>query len=764
MVIVIPIAVQNNKVQNYLVDKATKYLSNKLNMPVEIDQINVSFFDRILASGIHIKDQKNETMAFIENAEINLSVFSLANKKVHIDNIKATGIEFNLTKGIGESDFNIDYLIDQLKGKEDIEGENKDDNAGWDISLDQLELNETAFTLDDTNGGLLLKVNAPYLNTTIQSLGKVIKFGKITAQSPDVYIEQRISYKPNNDEPNPALLDLDVLLNFEAVDITNGKVEFFNARNNPQNTAGLFNGSHFIFTALNTNLNQFEIADDTLRFEIQNLQLKERSGFEVNKAKALVNMEPQKLDLSNLYLQTPNSKLQNVLRLSFKDVDDFNDFENKVRLQATLVNSEIALKDINYFTPLDTISKIENSQLQEVVKITGDFRGTVNALKGKNLQIKLANHTIVEGKFSLRDITQPDNTFLDVQLAQLKTDIDEITRLAPQVKIPEEIKKLGAFTFNGNFTGFYNDFVAYGDLLSLYGQVACDINVKLFDIPLYKGNLKVTDFNVHTWLNEHPNPFGKTSFNVSVNGSGFTLDELNADVKGTVAYFDFDDHAYKKMYLDGTFDQKQFTGKLKIDDPVLNLDFDGNIDLNESKPQFAINSNINNLSFQELNLTNQDIQLTGKMQLDIQGDDTDNFIGTVNLLDVVMIKDKVAYPFGDMVVEADETGERTVQLQSEIFDASFSGQFSFRDMHFALQHVINQYLSYAILPKKPFSENTYADFEITLNDPSLVDAFLPVKIDSLQGSKIIGQFNAKDNTISVQLNVPQLVFADNAVN
>jgi len=464
----IPVAVQNKKVQNYLVDRATHYLSNRLNTPVEIDRIDVSFFDRIWASGVHIKDQKKETLVFIEDAEINLSVFSLAKKTIHIDHIKARGIVFNLTKGIGETDFNIDYLINQLKGKEDTE-EDKDQNnqnsRGWDISFDQLTLEETIFTLDDSNGGLLLRVTAPQLNTTIHSLGEVLEFGKLTAQAPDVYIEQRVSYKQSNeDKANPALLDLDVLLNFESVDITNGKVEFFNARNNPKNTAGLFNGNHFIFTAFDTNINQFSIADDTLRFDIQNLQLEERSGFKVNKTKALVNIEPKKIDLSKLYLQTPNSQLKNALSLSFKDVDDFNDFENKVQLKIAMANSEIALSDINYFTPLDTISQIENSQLQEVVKITGNFRGPVNVLKGKNLQIELADHTLVEGKFSLRDITKPENTFLDVRLTQLKTNIDEVIRLVPQLKISDEIKKLGAFEFKGNFTGFYDDFVAYGDL------------------------------------------------------------------------------------------------------------------------------------------------------------------------------------------------------------------------------------------------------------------------------------------------------------
>jgi len=294
--------------------------------------------------------------------------------------------------------------------------------------------------------------------------------------------------------------------------------------------------------------------------------------------------------------------------------------------------------------------------------------------------------------------------------------------------------------------------------------VACDINVKLLDIPLYKGNLKVTDFKVSEWLNEQPNPFGRTSFDVSVNGSGFTLDDLNADVKGSVAYFDFDGYPYKKMYLDGRFDQKEFIGKLKIDDPILNIDFDGAIDLNENEPIFAINSNINNLNFQELNLTKEDIQIMGKMQLNIQGDDTDNFIGTINLLDVVLLKDKIEYSFGDMIVEAEEDEERTVQLKSEIFDATFSGQFSFRDMHFALQHVINQYISYTFLPKKPFTENTYANFEVTLNDPNLIDAFLPFKIDSLKGTQITGNFNAVDNTINAHLEVPQLVFADNAVS
>lgn len=760
---------QNEKVQNYLVDKGTQYLSRSLDATVEIDNINIIFFDKIAVDDISIKDKAGEPIAFITKAKVNISLFSLANKKIHIDKIEAEGVDFKLTKAIGADDFNIDYIIDQLinDADEELNSEPKESNEqSWEISFGALQLKNTAFKLDDKNGGLLLTVDAPELNTTIKSLGEVLEFGHLYAKEPLIYIEQNVSYnQSDDDEPSTALIDLDVLLKFDGLDLEAGRVEYLNAKSNSKSAKGLFNSNNFIFNNLNAKMSKVEILDDTLLLGIKNLSFKERSGLQIKKAKADVVFQPKKIDLKNLLIQTPKSKLKNSLQFTFKVVDDFDDFINKVKLKSSLVESELALSDINYFVPLDTISQIADSQINEVIKINGDFRGAVNALRGKNIKMQLADHTFIDGKFSLRDIANPENTFLDVQLTNLETDIDEVTRLMPQLKIPDEIKKIGAFQFKGNFTGFYNDFVAYGDLQSAYGNVSSDINVKLFDIPFYKGTIKVKDFDLNKWLDGQSSQFGKTSFNVSVNGSGFTLDELNADVDGTVAYFDFDGHTYKDIKLDGIFDKKQFKGKFNIDDPVLDLNFDGAVDLNGDKPQFAINSNIENLSFQELHLTKQDIRIKAKTKLNMQGDDIDNFTGNINLIDVVMVKDSVEYGFGNIDLSAEEEKEaRTVTINSEILEGSFEGKFSFRDIHYALQNITTKYISYNFLSDTKPTTNTFGEFEIKLKDTELIQPFLPIQLDSLYGTTINGKFNTVNNSIDLTVNTPKLVFAENSAD
>jgi len=612
---------------------------------------------------------------------------------------------------------------------------------------------------------LKIKVYSPELKTQIKSLGKVLEFGATTFQSPDIYIEQNVSYNQNEGKPNPALLDLDAWLTFDDVVITDGRVEYLNAKSPIQHTKGLFNGNNFVFNQLNADIKTLNIADDTLQLNINQFNFVERSGFAVNQAKAKVLFKPKHLTFDNLQIKTPNSLLQHRLTFSFKDIDDFSNFENKVKLNGNLQNSRIALKDINYFAALDTISTIAESQLQEVVDISGSISGTVNNLKGKNIQLTLADHTLAEGDFKVRHITDPNLTYLDAQLSQFKSDIDEIIRLAPQINLPDELNNLGAFDFNGNFSGFYNDFVAYGELNTSYGKVISDINLKLEELPVYKGNLIVEDFNLNAFLQKQPNPFGKTSFNVSVSGLGFNKIDLNTDVNGSISNFEYQGKQYQNVYIDGQFSQNQFKGNVNINDPDLNVAFDGIVDLSEEKPQFIIASNLNQINLKQLQLIDDDIIIKTSSKLKIQGVDIDEFTGYINLSDVVLIKDSLEYGFGNVEVVAQQNNnERTVNLKSDILDATISGQFSFKDIHYALQNVLNEYVSYTFLKNKLTTEATYADFSIRIKEPDLVRPFLSLPVDSLQHTEISGSFNSASQQMNVNINLPKLVYDNHSAN
>ena len=80
-------------------------------------------------------------------------------------------------------------------------------------------------------------------------------------------------------------------------------------------------------------------------------------------------------------------------------------------------------------------------------------------------------------------------------------DLDEILTdiTGKKVKsIPAIVNKFGNVNFNGSFTGFQNDFIAYGDFKTQLGRLKSDVNMKInkAGVASYVGKIQAIDFKI----------------------------------------------------------------------------------------------------------------------------------------------------------------------------------------------------------------------------------------------------------------------------
>src|SRR5690606_12725351 len=116
----------------------------------------------------------------------------------------------------------------------------------------------------------------------------------------------------------------------------------------------------------------------------------------------------------------------------------------------------------------------------------------------------------------------------------------------------------------------------------------------------YAGNLSSLDFDVGTLLSH--NTLGHAGFELTVDGRGFTAEAIDGMVKGHLSYLDFNGYRYDHIDLQGTVTDQQVTGHIFIDDAHLQLDVNGNIDLNPSMPKYAVDAVLGYAHLRELKL------------------------------------------------------------------------------------------------------------------------------------------------------------------
>lgn len=516
------------------------------------------------------------------------------------------------------------------------------------------------------------------------------------------------------------------------------------------------NSLNGIFENLNT-------SDHILQANIKNLNFTEKSGFHLKNLSSFATIDTNQIELKELMLVTNKSRLSDYFKMSFSKYSDFRDFVNKVRMKANFKNSFLSSRDVSFFTS-------ELGKITLNLELDGQISGLVNSLKAKKLSLKAGNASYIKGDFDIKGLPNIRNTFMDLDIEMAgtnKADLDEIltgitgkkTKLVPTV-----LEKFGNINFSGSFTGFQNDFIAYGEFKTKLGRLVSDVNMKIDKqgIPSYTGNIKAYDFNLGTLVNEKT--LGKISAKLYVKGRGTEIKSISEKLNGDIDYIDFNDYRYRNVKIDGTFIKKHFDGSVQINDKNVQLIFDGGVNLNPTLPVFNFNATLKNARLKSLKLYKDSIKVDARFSTNFSGTNLNNIQGQLMIQQIRLDNVKGIYNIDSIRLQANGVGrERNLIINSDILDASLRGQYD-------LNTIIPYYMALAkrYIPSLQTSNSKYGDqiFDLDLN----IKKFEPIAELVAPGLVIedqailIGKFDSPNNIATLNGFVKKLTYKGVIIN
>ena len=204
-------------------------------------------------------------------------------------------------------------------------------------------------------------------------------------------------------------------------------------------------------------------------------------------------------------------------------------------------------------------------------------------MKAKNLAMSLGNVTRLNGDFSLSGLPDADNSFIFANLNESFADLNELRKLDLPIqlqsvisKFPKFLDNIGLFKYKGNFTGFKNDFVAYGTLSTDLGRISGDLSFKPLDAKWLKleGHVETNGFDLGGLLNT--TNVGGLALSGKVDGA-VCESQYDLKVDGVVRSIDVNDYNFQNINLKGNLKNKLFDGNLSIDDPNIKMFFSGSL-------------------------------------------------------------------------------------------------------------------------------------------------------------------------------------------
>jgi len=501
---------------------------------------------------------------------------------------------------------------------------------------------------------------------------------------------------------------------------------------------------------------------DTLRATIERLTAHERSGFLLQNMSCYVKLSSKKMELNALKIETPQTNLSTDLIFRYNRFRDFTDAVNKLDMSATFRKSTVCFDDVASFA--HGIKGVYNC-----FTISGQYSGTVTHLKGRNMKIEWGKVSSFEGDATLDGLPDIQHTHINVTVKRLvtsKADAELLPRLPfrehATIKLPENIGYLRTIEASGTFDGYVTDFVATGAFSTGIGDIAATLSMRqdtgAKSISHYKGTLQTSSFNLGTfWQN---NLLGSITSSVSIQGSGLSRTNADAKLEGTVASFGFKNYNYKNLTLSAELRKGFFSGLLNVNDPNLQMDFDGNVDIASKIHKYNFNSAIRKADLVKMNFTHDTIGqvvLSTNISVALAGNNIDSIDGTIHTDSTKLAYHKDNYHLKYLDLKSTHNGEvHNINVSSDYADASLSGRFPLRNIGDCFRNMLSPYIPSLFSPEKYTRKGKpdYHSYSFDLhfnNNTGLTNLFIPSLIIS-KGSEIKVNYDESNSAVTLSGN------------
>ena len=750
-------AIQTTPVQNWLVRQATKRLSRDLNTTVQIKHVDFALFNKMLLEGTLIKDHQQDTLLYAGAIKVNITDWFFFKDKIELKYIGLQDAVIHLQRQ--DSIWNYRFLADYFSGPKDTTTKKGSIN----LDLKKVEFDNVSLLQRDAWRGEDMQMRFAALHIDAEKLDmqqRQIRINTLEIDQPlfslynyrgnrpdslrPKYVEETIVNDPNHLRWNPGNWDIRI------AEATLQKGTFKSDKQSAEPLAAYFDASHINFSDINAIFKQVAFKQDSISLNMQ-LKTRERSGLIVKKLNASVLMHPEAMEFHQLDLQTNRSRLHNFFAMRYATFDDMGDFVSKVRMEADFNDADLDSDDIAFFAPA-----LQN--WKKKIRISGKIKGPVDNLTARKLIVEAGKNTYLNGNISIKGLPDINNTFIDFVANDFRTTYPDAITIIPQLKNVQQprIDKLEYLQFRGNFTGFINDFVTYGTIRTNLGTIVSDLNMKFPDkgAPAYSGKLRTDSFHLGPFV-DMPQ-IGKIGFNGAIYGIGMKANSLNAKLDGVIRTLEVRGYNYQDITVKGTVAKRLFNGELTSNDPNLQFQLNGLVDLSKKIPEFDFDANITKADLKKINLVQDSVEVTGKFRFNFSGDNIDNFLGTARVYEASVFKKGKRISFDSLNIESKTMGDnKVIKVLSNEFDAALVGQFSIRDLPTAFRTFLHKYYPSYIGEGRAIKSDENFSFVVTTKK---VDEYLDFFDKNLSGfnySTFTGRINTKENMLDLNVEVPQ---------
>ncbi len=533
---------------------------------------------------------------------------------------------------------------------------------------------------------------------------------------------------------------------------------------------------------INAILTDIEVTKYDYKANIRSFSLVEKSGFILYSLNSQAKVSEEGISLTELSIKTPGSTIYAPrFNMESEAFTDFKQFVDKVKFNAQLNKSKIALSEVAYFAPA-LEGMVDTVQLSSVVS------KEIFRLRLSSFNLRYKDKTQLNAIINLPDFRKMDEAFLQEKIKYAYIDLEELQSLkmpnsykGEYISLDENTNRLRYFVAEDiRLDGFSSQFVLAADRISTHlGSVRMNNGLMFtrnekdgsFDFEQSTASdydVKVEQFDLGQFIGNEQ--LGIVDGFLFVSGSAFSsTDFAFTSIEGEVNRFDFMNYPYSNIQIsDAKLMDNSFKGTIDMDDENVCLHYNGIVDFKKDL-HFDFIAEIDNARLDKLNLINaSESSLTSFVKVDMAGNSMNNFEGNVSIEHLFYTEKQeeeekeIELPLLTFDILRSEE-EDAFLLASNILDAELKGKIDFDHLSDDFQHQMDKILPALTTIKEEKHvdhDNDNFRFSLTVKEADdFLDLFMPTLKIAPQTNLSV-DYIEKNVDYSVSLNTDWISYND----
>lgn len=507
---------------------------------------------------------------------------------------------------------------------------------------------------------------------------------------------------------------------------------------------------------------------------LDNASFTEKSGFSIKNLTFQAQADSSGLHLNKFALITAKSNIfsdsmtvsprKNILPDQTATVKKMEDLPlaYQFEYEGNLSGSILSVADLAYFLP-------GIWGMDESVIVSGGVKGTIDNLKFKKLNFRVGQKTSFNADLEFKGLPDWQNTFIFLKFYNNTFNFNDFARIRlPDAattrypRIPASMLDDVDLTYQGTFSGFPSDFVAYGNLNGELGSLSTDIAISptLSGSLAFKGMLDARSFKVGKILGF--DPLGEVTLHseVMVNKKG---PRFNATIKGNIDSIYYNNIRIDSIYVNGTASNKSWDGQLTVNDNNLKLKFSGKADVGSKIPAFNFSSSVKNANLYILGLDkfHKDAICSFDMEANFTGKNIDELNGSIDIQKMRLSREGKIFDIKTLNLGTTNSADRnTLTLRSDIADFDIVGNYRFMEFGLTLRDYLLFYLPSANLPfsKQGIAGNNVFSFDVNIKKPELITYFFMPDLVPNSPVTLKGEINSLKKSLNFECSTKELSY------